>query len=141
MARTKPPPNSKKKPVPAAATASIPPHFDKYRAVEQAIYQSPIDLVKKLRARIIQRGDGSIGPMTFDEIASIINDLAARHAAKHNITPVVISLEAIRRWWRLFCPDQPIRKSPRVDGKAVTLDELARASATTAEEVRKELGL
>ena len=125
----------------AAPTApTVPPHFDKYRAVEQAIYRSPIELIKDLRARTIRRGDGSAGPMTFEEIAEIINALAARHATQHDITPIVVSLEAVRRWWRQLCPNEPVRRSAKA-GSAVTMAELEAADPTTAAQVRKELGL
>ena len=118
----------------------VPPHFDRYRAVEQAIYRSPIDLIEDLRARTIRRGDGSTGPMTFEEIAEILNALCARHAAQHDITPIVVSLEAVRRWWRQLRPDQPMRRSAKADAP-VTLAELAQADPATAAQVREELGL
>jgi hypothetical protein len=120
----------------------VPTHYDRYLAVEQAIYGSPIALIRDLRARDIRRGDGSVGPMTFAEISEIITELAAKHAALHKITPVTISYEAVRRWWRHFNPDEPTRRSTR-DGKAgaMTLRELEQADPTTAAEVRKELGL
>jgi hypothetical protein len=109
-------------------------------AVEQAIYCSPIALIKDLRARTILRGDGSSGPMTFDEISEIINALCARHAEQYDIRPVVVSMEAVRRWWRKLCPDEPIRRSART-GSAMTLAELEQSDPITAAQVKRELGL
>ena len=59
----------------------------------------------------VRRGDGSVGSMTFDEISEILTLLAAQHATEYGITPVVISREAVRRWWRHLRPGQPVRES------------------------------
>lgn len=133
MARSKTPRTPPRPAVPAA--------YDKYLAVEQAIRRTPIELIESLRARSIRRGDGSVGPMTFSEIAEIINELAAQHAAQHGITPVVISYEAVRRWWRHFHPEDPTRKPRSVDSPPITMAELERDNPATAAQVRKELGL
>lgn len=133
MARTKTLPKSPPRP-------AVPANYDKYLAVEQAIRCKPIELIEALRARTIRRGDGSTGPMTFSEIADIVNRLAAEHAAQYQISPVTISYEAVRRWWRHFHPDDPTRKS-RAAGAAMTLDELAATHPETAAKVKAELGL
>lgn len=139
MARGKSPP---KKAVPAKlARPAVPVHYDKYLAVTQAIYRDPIELIEDLRGRTILRGDGSTGPMTFHEIAEIITELAKRHADAYEITPVTISYEAVRRWWRHFHPEEPTRQSRKSGPAALTIDELAVTDALTAAKVRAELGL
>lgn len=98
-------------------------------------------LIEDLRTRTVRRGDGSVGPMPFTDIADIITDLAAQHATQYAITPVTITQEAVRRWWRHFHPDEPTRRSRGGADRPVTLTELESADPTTAARVRKELGL
>jgi hypothetical protein len=138
MAKAKTPP----KHAPPARPA-VPTHYDKYLATMQAIYCDPIDLIELLRARTILRGDGSTGPMTFAEIAEIVTALAGKHAQSHAITPVTITFETVRRWWRYFHPDEPTRRprGAKPDDKAMTLAELELAHPSTAAAVREELGL
>lgn len=131
----------------AANPPPIPRDWDRYLATEQAIYRRPIELIEHLRNRQIRRGDGGVGPMTFEEIAGLLSDLAAKHAEKYSVTPVVVSHEAVRRWWRHFHPEAPMR-APRgsrtskpAEVQAVTLSELEAADPATAAQVRAELGL
>lgn len=114
----------------------------KYQALQLLLGVPPIELINKLRAETIRRGDGSDGPRTFADIARVLTE-RAQAAAGRRKTPVgdvTVSPEAVRRWWRLTHPEAPQRKPrTRKVERAYTLAELEAIDPDAVAKMRSKL--
>jgi hypothetical protein len=128
---------------PANAPPELGVHEPKYQALQLLLGVPPIDLINRMRAETIVRGDGSRGPRTFAEIARKLTDRAqsAANRRKKPVGDVNVSAEAVRRWWRVTHPEAPQRK-PRVvrqPERAYTLAELEAIDPDAVKKMRGKL--
>jgi hypothetical protein len=128
---------------PAHAPPELGVREPKYQALQLLIGVKPIDVINRLRAQTIVRGDGSKGPVTFAEIAEHLTERAQRAAGKRKmpVGDVAVSAEAVRRWWRLAHPDAPQRKprAARQRERAYTLAELEQIDPEAVRKMRDKL--
>jgi hypothetical protein len=128
---------------PAHAPPELGVREPKYQALQLLLGVPPIDLINRMRAETVRRGDGSDGPRTFAEIARILTERAQSAASrrKRPVGDVTVSAEAVRRWWRVTHPEAPQRKprATRKPERAYTLAELEAIDPDAVAKMRSKL--
>lgn len=67
----------------------------KYRLIEDRLGKSPIKIIDAMRKKMVRRGDGSMGPASFNTIAAHLSEQSGES----------VTYESVRRWFEQAHPE------------------------------------